>query len=474
LNAETGDCASGPEGRATFGQSRKPDSLSIGRAIPGWIRFAITCTAGLTCATASLRSLAVPLQLPLIGLLHAFKISLFLLFLFCLFYATTWRSTTRVKLCAPVRRYWLMLSMWLFWLALSLFWTSDLQNGLLYVARFSTMLFLAAILVLAVGTSEKRLQLCFGILFSVCVIVVVLGVVEQQTGSRTTEIALRNLAESALLEERFAYAIYSFFNQPNDFGTYLTIWLPFLVVAMFVAPSWRLRLGAGILSAICLYDIFFTLSRLNYAGAVLTILAAPVFSFSGRKALGRVLALQMVVVLCFVGLAVATGPRLGTMLSERARPKLDESAREFSRPSEGTSVGTRIQLIGAVIGALEESWMAGTGAGSAERYLAKAGMVVHNYHSWWAETLATGGVVAFLLYLVLYFSMLVRLYRSGGNHQGTWLGHLGRAISLSLCALIIGQNAPSSVLYFPAMWVLFGLAMATLNVMEAKGEACKS
>lgn len=426
----------------------------------------IVWLGAITCATAPLRALAIPIQLPLIGLLHVYKLSLFLLLGLLSFYIIFIKGGKfRVRISKLTKKIIAFFSIWLGWLVLSLVWSTDLTMGIRYVFTFLMMVLLVGILMFLVNGNENRLKIFLLFLGIVVIVVMLQGLTEQIFGWRVPQLELPDTTLE--VDPFFSATIYSFFNQPNDFATFLTICLPFFVLPIFMGNHRWIKLAGIGLSLLCLFLIFFTVSRINLGVALAIVFISPVFAFLKRGGvnviLGEigVLAVGMIIVTLVI-------PSLLGSLPKEAYEKIVGSSLEFTNFSQDTSTSRRIELIELGFRAVVDTRFIGLGAGGAQDYLRNAGAVVLNFHSWWLEVLAVNGIVIFILYIGFYFYLPLVLFRQSKRFRSSWLGYLGRACSLSMIGLIIGQNGPSSMIYFPAMWVLFGLAITTHNVMHIK------
>ena len=432
------------------------------------LRRAIKWMTAITCTTAALIGLALPIRLPLIGLLNIFKLGFLILASLFTLYIMSHKFIFRVRLAPSLRKYWLFLALWCGWLVVSLLWSQDFQAGIKYIFTFLLMLSIMIILAFQVNGEENQLRFFFNILIIMVMVVLIEGVIEQLAGFKVYNPEVDPIS-GRLLSEKFSYSIYSFFGQPNNFATFLNICLPFFVLAISMAKHRFIRWGAVAVTALSFYLIFYTVSRINYGVAVIIVLVSPFFKINrGNRLSGYVLLLLGIITL---GVAVGNWglPFLIDNMPEKAVLKLSNTLTELSGLSTQTGIGARIRLVGFAFRSIFDSALLGLGAGSQASYLSYLGMTdVLFFHSWWLEVLAINGLLVFVPYLFFYFSLSFGLYRIASSFKDSWLGYLGRAISLSLLGLAISQNGPSSMLYFPPMWLLLGLALATWNVMVNK------
>ncbi|MEN9406749.1 MAG: hypothetical protein RLZ12_1033 [Bacillota bacterium] len=365
-----------------------------------------------------------------------------------------------------IRGFLIFCGCWLGYGLLSLSWTVSFSAGVNYLGRLSMMLLLVFCL-LAVVKSKQDFNKIACFLLGGFSVVILFGFIES--------ITLRHLSVSRAYGTDLL-TVTSFFRNENDLATFLTIGLPFLLVAL-VQPMLkrRTRFFFYLLAVLSLYLLILTGSRSNVWLVLPLIIIGALFSLCFRKIKVRQLAKNFVLYASMLGaVQLLFLSCANPHLTNRALGKLgaavifyqavtdspwglDDDLEVGEGRCESGQVRKYLLLNGWHF--LKESSFKGVGVGSIELLMATAPKVnVTNIHNWWAEILVTFGVGIFAIYFWLYSYLLWRLFKMGLVGDG-----IGLALFLSLGGLTIGCMAPSSVLQYAPMWILFGLALAYTN-----------
>jgi teichuronic acid biosynthesis protein TuaE len=378
--------------------------------------------------------------------------------------AITWLLLNRrVPSNVHVKGFLFFLAFWILWSLLSLLWATDKAAGIRYSIFLIMMASIAgatAPAISTVGTLRRALLL----LFMVFGVSLSIGLLEIATDFRLPTSMLVGL------DERYQWAVTSFFHNQNDFATYIALWLPFLLAV----PFFTQRVGlvftsvAGILLAIVCF--VHTGSRTNLLAFALTLLSLLAIAGArfGLTAKWRQLLPGFVVLL---GAAVTMFLGMRGLLPVVAVPDIGVEHWRFdtlaSEVSAGAgSGGSRIALISGGLRALRDSYFLGLGPGNAEHYLQHMANLerVYNLHNWWMEVLVNGGIFVFAGYLLFYAALLGKLFLVAVRAEGRFLAFVAASLFAALMGYVFGSLSPSSAIHFTPMWIHFGLSLAVINM----------
>lgn len=162
-------------------------------------------------------------------------------------------------------------------------------------------------------------------------------------------------------------------------------------------------------------------------------------------------------------------------LKESENPQISEIANTFSTIQNilsdniliGESISIREELARNGINALKNSYGFGVGAGGSVAIQEKLGGVdgrITSMHNFWLEVIVDSGVLFGIIFLIWYLSLTWNLYLVGLRSKLSHIKYFGKSISLSLIIFVPAAITSSSVIYFLPMWLLFGFAIATLEI----------
>ena len=133
----------------------------------------------------------------------------------------------------------------------------------------------------------------------------------------------------------------------------------------------------------------------------------------------------------------------------------------------GQSLSIRQELATNGIQAIQDSYGLGVGGGGSIAVQEKAGGVdgrITSMHNFWLEVIVDSGILFATSFFLWYLSLAWDLFKVGIKSKNKDSKYLGKSISLSMIIFIPAAISASSVIYFLPMWLLFGLAIATLEI----------
>ena len=343
----------------------------------------------------------------------------------------------------------ILLAAWFAWLGIAFLWAPVKADGVRYlVILLVDVAVLAA--VAAAGDTRRRLRFMTATLAVAYGLAVLVGSGEALTG-------IHPLSSRVAHGLGHAHDATGFFYNPNDFGTFIAIVWPYLLIALLFGRRTWLRLGAFAFMGLGFFCLLHTGSRSSLIAIGLTTLAAAVYVGARHMIRHRVLltALTVVVLAVFAYFALSNSQaplvrqfRLQTIVQE---------------VQQGSGSGaTRVDLARAGYEAVAHYYFLGVGPGNAENQVALQGIPSDfaNLHDWWAEVFVVGGLPGIVLYILLYAGMLVVSFRVAARTRDPFLRALAAATGIALIGYAVGSFGPSTVVSFAPMWILFGLAFA--------------
>ncbi len=269
-------------------------------------------------------------------------------------------------------------------------------------------------------------------------------------------------AEVSILYKR-SFMPTTFFNNQNNFATYLTLSIP--VVFFYVRNTlWRLLLsGAGV------FLLLATLSRANLIALFVEALALPFFLSRRQNAIYIPVLITSMVLSVFTVYVIATTP-LG--IKDQRIQRFYENVRmkivNFMKGGMGKrelSTRIRIGLIQNSIYYFEKTSGLGTGPGQLEYYIDKYPIAytyyLKNPHNWWLEILAKYGIPIFILYILF----LIYLFYNFLHFRQC---PLARGFAIALLGFIPGSISPSGMMTFFPMWAFFIMSIGYIKVLAGK------
>lgn len=258
-----------------------------------------------------------------------------------------------------------------------------------------------------------------------------------------------------------------FFGNSNNLAAFLNLILPFALLHR----KWSVKLVgaisiffviymAGARAALITYALVVLFSILLYANGLIRVAVVIVGLVAGGLGAGfaemlKESSIQRVAEVGTIGVAVKE--MVISLTSDEIAPR--------------NSVGMRVQLILNGFEALGDSSGLGVGAGGSvtvqEMSLNQPGHLT-SMHNFWVELLVEGGVVFALIFAIWYSSVLWRLWLVGRYSDIPLLRYNGKALLVGFLGFIFGAVGPSSVIYMLPMWMLVGVALATIHLERVR------
>lgn len=367
-------------------------------------------------------------------------------------------------------KYDLLFPFMLLWFALGLAWSWDRTATLRYLAYVAIGGSLSVLIVKYIGTSRARFEELFAVARNLFLLDVGIGLLEALTPFRLPVSPLyanndhwQKLTD--LTSEQIATLTQcptGFHWNTNNYSTVMLILLPFFL--------FHRRLMVRIVGPLVIGTLlYFASSRGCIAAMAFVLSLVPVYQ-SHRT---RWILASLILAICsyaYLSGALQTLDRTDNP-KVRSLAGIVEAVYAYVSPEgaeRGSSVSVRRELIANGLEALHRTRGLGVGGGAAEFVQQQHGREVArlgSMHNFWIELLVNGGYPLFLPFVVWYGKLAYELH---GHRQrfraDPKLAYYTGALSLALVGFIPGAISPSSTVYVLPMYILFGMAIAMVNI----------
>jgi teichuronic acid biosynthesis protein TuaE len=420
-------------------------------------------------------------NLPLLGRFNIYYLHLALLILtVILFVGFLKRGQFRQPRLLWQNKYILFLSIFIIYMFASLLWVSNLGSALKYLLNYLIMIcFLSA--VYHFNYDRNKLRETFKLLFVSAGSVLLLGCFEM-AGLR---IPFRNIFTDSgwySLGIDYLKTIPTvFFYNPNNYAVYLIMVMSFLIPGIVFVRNKLFKGLLMVMQIVCLSNLIFTTSRTAWMTMFLTILGFIFFFLFQRERSKAVLATKVGLVTLIIFYSLSYVPALDVYYGKfNDTPILNFLSLRAHRTNlplftlnESGSANERYTIIVDVIKGvtLEGHWQ-GFGVNNTSLYLAQLNNThgFFNVHSLWFEILGDFGLFIFFFTIYIYLSLLwdlLKFYRSSIKQEEYGLeAYLSVSLIAALGGFILTSFAPSSVISFSQMWLLFALAASLVTRRE--------
>lgn len=352
-----------------------------------------------------------------------------------------------------ITRYMQFFLLWFLYAIFSLSWAVDniaTVNDIIFLfINISTIFFIVYYF-----QNLKDLERYYGLWIFVLLILMGLGLWNQITGQQLLDYS--NLDVPYYYEELFNHTPRATFCNQNDYATYLSLSIPFVITFIRYTKSIIVRLLGMIMLLLCLYLIVFTFSRANYIAVLLGFIFW--FLFLLRDITCKIK--TIVFILIVIGILSFIVPTSFNSIKE-----LIDYQMEYS--DDDGSLNTRLNLIKNSLFFLLNSFGIGIGAGNSEYYMEHYSIYytdgIINVHNWWIEILVEYGVIFFMAYLIFYFNLFTNLYRIHKWSKNITEKKICESLLVGLVIFLLASISSSSIMNFTSQWLMFSFCLAFLN-----------
>lgn len=355
---------------------------------------------------------------------------------------------------------------WFVYAVISVIWSQDMVGWLKSVFFIGTGM-LSILFITSFITKKKELLKIYYVLFSMIVMHNAIGWYEILSGTyRFAD--LSKLDKYGTFDSqpmsRIPISIYA--NQ-NDYATMLTLGFFILIILFLYQKNKYLKYSYITVMCSSIYLIWRTQSRANLLGLLLGIgimfmikIGPYLKEILMLKTVRRIVIVLGVVAVISLFLIEPLQEMILTILTDNRYANVDISASKYNR----------IYLLLNGLYFLLRTFGVGVGAGNIEYWMEQTSVFptfgIVNIHNWWGEILVGYGVLIFILYILMYFSMFIQLYRQfkvSNNHfiKVSSLGFMG-----FLGAFTVSSISSSSMMFAEWQWVLWGCLIAFIKHSE--------
>lgn len=402
-----------------------------------------------------------------VGSYHLFLFRFFIPFIFFLIILQI--LINRGKLFISIKNikfYLLFLILWLSYSIISVIWAIDKLAALRQIYFLFQGLFLIFLIILFIKTNKDFKR------FFVLKILLLMGLLgigfwEHLTG--------QHLVLSGFFEEaraRFKFIPTGIFYNPNDFTTFLTLTIPFLISLIRYVRKRAYKILAGGLLVISFYFVLITGSRANLLAIALMMFILFFFLSNLKRKIKIIFTIFLVLFTVFL-----LFPNFFQTISTRFTSEVTSFGSSYQW-TKGSTIN-RVNLARNALYYLREFYGLGVGAGNIEGhidnyapYWIRPGLL--NLHNWWLEILSEYGIFIFFSYLMFYLGLIYNLWKIWHKKLSHIEKMLCEALLLALISFSIASISSSSIMAFKPQWLLFGFALAFLNYYRNKYQVIKN
>jgi teichuronic acid biosynthesis protein TuaE len=357
-----------------------------------------------------------------------------------------------------VKNYLFFLLFWFIYAIFSLGWA---KIKIAAVREIGFLIFALSIVFLVVYFFRElnNYNWFYKIWILVLVFMIILGFWEVITGNHLATSKLKNAPL------RFKHIPTGVYANQNDFATYLTLSIPFLLSLIKYKKNHKKIIGYVLLFS-SLYLIILTGSRANIIALIIGIIFWFLFNLDIKNKVKYIFFTFIIFILIFVFY-----PKQIVDLLNEIEYQISSVFINYSKiKTEGKlgSIGIRINLIKNSLKFVIESFGFGVGAGNAEYYMKTKAVYdtrhILNVHNWWFEILTNYGIFIFIGYILFYLGVIKELFKiSKISKKDSYGFMISETLLTSMMIFLIASISSSSILAFKPQWLLFAFSIGFIN-----------
>ncbi len=360
------------------------------------------------------------------------------------------KKLTRQEVFTLSDLWWLGVPMYLaVWSVFALRWSSTALGAdpTGYLTNFWLYGLFLVLIIAVLGRDKKNFKILLAAAMLGAIGVIGIGLWEKITD---THLALSNLNNPY----RQQWSVTSVFIGQNHLAASLAVFLPIMAGwALSLRRRWRYLVLLAVLGGAIV--LFYTGSTLGLMALLLSAIVFMAVVILRRTPGGRAKKISRVVAGIFGTMALASV--IWIALPEDIQVRFSLAAIGVQQ-----SIGERTELIKMAWSIMRENFWQGVGPDGAEVMLRSFQTTnIKSLHNLVLEVGVTFGVLALLIFLVWYSTQTWKLLkRSYDASIGEWIG-IG--LLAALASFIFWQSAPSTFDGVRALFLLFGLSVATIT-----------
>lgn len=382
-----------------------------------------------------------------IGRVHFFPFRFFFLtMIFILIVNLCAKNKIRLDILKKYKFLVLFFLFWFFYAFVSFFWVPSITLWIKNIA----FLFMGMILIWGCIyhlKTFKDLKIFFFIWTVILFCLNLIGFWEIETGNHLVVSGLRSLVLVPT----------SVFRNQNDFATFLSLSICFLLPLIKNNKKLVVRFYGVILLGSSLYLLITTTSRANIIAIVVAFICWIFTFFKNYTAKGKlfffILAIPLLGIFIKFFISTSSIQTLVFQLSHRIE-----------------SGGIRINLIKNSLVFLYNSLGFGVGAGNIEWYMQNKAIFdtqgILNVHNWWVELLANYGIIIFSLYCYLYMTTMRKAIKKIKKATSLWDITFAETIFLGGITFFLASISSSSIMALNFQWLFWGFTFSYLKIRK--------
>ncbi|WAM32933.1 O-antigen ligase family protein [Caldicellulosiruptor morganii] len=260
----------------------------------------------------------------------------------------------------------------------------------------------------------------------------------------------------------------TFFSNPNDFATFLVLYLPFILNFVINKGILAKKVTALIDIILSVPLLILTTSRANYIGFVLVL--TVYFLLIEKSEKREYLKYSFAV---FLFLIILIGFRLDFGLFSKAGQIISTqllSLFDFSDSTLSSNVRRELLIVYG-LSFLYDYLFFGVGSGNSRALMEKVKQYTINVelHNWFLDVLVCYGIIVFVFYIVWILYIVYKLLQIKCTENKFRLPAI--SIISSIAAFGFSSISSSKMIEMRIMWFLFALAVFIIsNIQKSKGE----
>lgn len=420
--------------------------------------------------------LGYSLALPFFSDIYIFHI-IFAILLFLFFVALLLSGRIKIE-TKNIKNYLFFFLIWFSWILISIFWAEDLFLASKFTLIYFLML-LFVIFLIIYNKDKEVFKKTLKILFFISLFALFIGTIEAFTPLRLPISPYSNVARYDLGVGKYLETVpTSFFYNPNNYATFLTFFLPFVLFGINFTNSKRKKMALSFIALLIGVNVVMTSSNFNIIAFIFILAVYFWLSWLRKKSLKSIFKYVLIILLVLFAFSfiLKTNSFLSARFNQTTRYIDRFMAKELSSQKESSSL-IRFTIAKKILyppSALE--FFRGFGVGNSREYLRRENIPgdIIDPHNWWLEILCDFGFFFLLFYLCFFFSILIRLWRTIKKSKDKFVLFVSNSCFLALFGFIISSMSPSSIVYFIPHWILISISIIAINLFSKKHETSLS
>ncbi|GEK91056.1 O-antigen ligase family protein [Alkalibacterium kapii] len=254
----------------------------------------------------------------------------------------------------------------------------------------------------------------------------------------------------------------SIFQNINDYATLILFSIFIALIVLFTSKHLLLKFISLFMIGSGSFFIFQAGSRGNQLGLIVGLFALALVKIMDLSISRKIFMTAGVLAGLFV-IAVILSPAIRNFTSETISMIIETQFRE------GYSNRYRVHLILNSLYFLGVTFGFGVGAGNLEHWMTNHAIYevdARNVHNWFIEILAGYGIVTFVLYTLMYFYMMRKLYNNFKYSNNSYIQKVSWVLLSYLFAFLFSSISSASNIIIEWQWISWGVIIAFIKYSD--------